>query len=290
MKKPFHSLKYWIYPILILFFILLLSSLEINGSSVEIFRGRILSTEERDPDSLFGRPRAIRSDQYLVTLPMFISQDINNEATINTDLGEGTNVITQNIPSRNIFTIFRPTYIPFFLSNNSAFSYSFSWWAEMGLLLVGAYLLLLELTKKNLLLSIAGSLLFLMTPFTQWWNQTNIIAWISIGIFFALNILKEQSWWKSSLYGLGLAYSIITFALFLYPAFQVPVAYVAIAIALGFCISNWKDIKKSLKISVPVILLSALVGIFFILLFISKKIFFLYFIYYIFFYVIIFLV
>lgn len=271
MKKPSHNFKYWIYPILILLSVLLLSTLKINGSSVEIFRGRILSTDERDSDSLFGRPRAIRSDQYLVTLPMFISQDINNEATVNNDIGEGTNLITQNIPTRNIFAIFRPTHIPFFFSDNSGFSYSFSWWAEMGLLLIGVYLLLLELTKKNLSLSITGSLLFLITPFTQWWNQTNIIAWISIGIFFALRVLKEKSWWKSSLYGLGLAYSIITFALFLYPAFQVPVAYVAIAIALGFCITNWKEIKKNLKISIPVILLSALVGISFILFFITKN-------------------
>lgn len=262
--------KYWIYPIIIVISILLLSILKINGSSVEIFRGRILYTATRDKDSLFGRPRAIRSDQYMVLLPMFVSEDINNEPTINHDMGEGLNVITQNVPSRNIFSIFRLTHLPFFFTNDSAFSYSFCWWAEIGLLLIATYLLLLEITNKNLLISIGGSLLFAMTPFAQWWNQTNMIAWISFGLLFALKILKENNPLKAILYGVGLAYSIVTFALFLYPAFQIPVAYVACAVALGVIINDWKNIKKNLKTSIPVIAISFLIGGLFVLFFIKQ--------------------
>lgn len=262
--------KYWIYPIIIVISILLLSILKINGSSVEIFRGRILSTSTRDKDSLFGRPRAIRSDQYMVLLPMFVSEDINNEPTINHDIGEGLNVITQNIPSRNIFSIFRLTHLPFFFTNDSAFSYSFCWWAEIGLLLIATYFLLLEITNKNLLISVGGSLLFMMTPFAQWWNQTNMITWISFGLLFVLKILKENNPLRALLYGIGLAYSIVTFALFLYPAFQIPVAYVACAVALGVIINDWKNIKKNLKISIPVITISFLIGGLFVLFFIKQ--------------------
>ena len=267
MKKNY---KFIIYPLLIIFLVLLLSVFKINGSSVEIFRGAVFDTSERDPNSLFGRPRAIRSDQYMITIPMIASQDINNEATINTDMGEGTNLITQNIPSRNIFALFRPTFFTFYFTDDTGFSYSFHWWAEMGLLLISTYLLLLQLTNKNLWISIGGSLLFVMTPFTQWWNQTNMITWISFGVLFFLKILKEKDWRINILYGLGLSYSIVTFALLLYPAFQVSVTYIALGIAIGYVISEWKEIKDNLKLSIPILVASVILGGSFVLLFIKE--------------------
>lgn len=262
--------KIMVYPIIIILSILLLSIFKINGSSVEIFKGIVFNTEERDYDSLFGRPRPIRSDQYLVNLPIITSEDINNEPTINKDLGEGTNVITQNIPSRNIFSIFRPTLLAFYFTNDTAFSYSFYWWAEIGLLLISTYLLLLHLTKKNLLISIGGSLLFTMTPFVQWWNQTNMITWISFGLLFFLKIINEKDWKLSTLYGLGLSYSIVTFALLLYPAFQIPVTYVAVGIATGYMISEWKRIKSNLKLGIPVLFSAVLLASLFIFLFVKE--------------------
>ena len=267
MKKNY---KFFIYPLLIIFLVLLLSVFKINGSSVEIFRGAVFDTSERDPNSLFGRPRAIRSDQYMITIPMIASQDINNEATINTDMGEGTNLITQNIPSRNIFALFRPTFFTFYFTDDTGFSYSFHWWAEMGLLLISTYLLLLQLTNKNLWISIGGSLLFVMTPFTQWWNQTNMITWISFGVLFFLKILKEKDWRINILYGLGLSYSIVTFALLLYPAFQVSVTYIALGIAIGYVISEWKEIKGNLKLSIPILVTFVILGGSFVLLFIKE--------------------
>ena len=267
MKKNY---KFFIYPLLIIFLVLLLSVFKINGSSVEIFRGAVFDTSERDPNSLFGRPRAIRSDQYMITIPMIASQDINNEATINTDMGEGTNLITQNIPSRNIFALFRPTFFTFYFTDDTGFSYSFHWWAEMGLLLISTYLLLLQLTKKNLWISIGGSLLFVMTPFTQWWNQTNMITWISFGVLFFLKILKEKDWRINILCGLGLSYSIVTFALLLYPAFQVSVTYIALGIAIGYVISEWKEIKGNLKLSIPILVTFVILGGSFVLLFIKE--------------------
>lgn len=271
MKKNY---KFIIYPLLVILLVLLLSVFKINGSSVDMFREVIFreesNTDEIDTNSLFGSPRAIRSDQYMVTIPMIVSQDINNEATINTDMGEGTNLITQNIPSRNVFALFRPTFLTFYFIDDTGFSYSFHWWAEIGLLLISTYLLLLHLTKKNLWISIGGSLLFVMTPFTQWWNQTNMITWISFGVLFFLKILKEKDWRINILYGLGLSYSIVTFALLLYPAFQVSVTYIALGIAIGYVISEWKEIKGNLKLSIPILVASVILGGSFVLLFIKE--------------------
>lgn len=266
----FNKSKFYIYPFIIIIIVSIFTFLRINGSSVEILWRDISSNNSKDIDSLFGSPRAVRSDQFLVALPMFVSQDINNEPTINKDMGEGTNVVTQNMPSRNIFAFFKPTLLVSFFTNDPELSFSFFWYAELGLLLISTYLLLLELTKKNLLISVGGSLIFLMTPFIHWWNQTNIITWISFGLFFLLKILFEKRWKISLLYSLALSYSVVTFGLLLYPPFQLPVIYIAMSIVTGFIINQWKNIKKNIKLSTTMLAIAGIIAIGFILLFINQ--------------------
>ncbi|HOV29600.1 MAG: hypothetical protein KBH94_01530 [Caldisericia bacterium] len=253
--------KYWIYPIVLILFLLIFSFLNLNGSSVGMYNIPLSKSISDDPNVLIGTPRAIRSDQYLVVIPTIVSQDINNEKVVNTDMGEGANLGTQNLPSRNFFAIFRPSYVPFYFSNDTNFTYSFAWWADFVLLLVSTYLLLLVITKKNLFLSIIGSLIFLFVPFFQWWNQVTMITWLSFGIFFFLKVLTSDTKLKAVLYGLGLSYSIVAFALLLYPPFQVAMAYIAIAIAVGFVISDWKNIKKRLKTLIPVLVSAVILSL-----------------------------
>ena len=252
--------KYLLFPLAIIFLVLLLSSLHLNGSSVGIYNAVLSKHVKEDQNLLFGVPRAIRGDQFLVALPMLISQDINNEPITNQDMGGGTSLGQQVFPSRTAFTIFKPTQLPFLFSNNTNFSYALSWWGEFGLLVISIYLLLLQLTNKNLLISILGSLIFLAAPLLQWWNQTAIIAWISLGLFFFLRLILEKDWKKSIFYGLGLSYTMTAFVFQLYPPFQIVVAYVALFVALGMIINNWQTVKKNLKISLPIFILSILVA------------------------------
>ncbi len=256
-----NTIKYWIYPIILISVLLIFSFLGLNGSSVGMYNIPLSQSLTEDPNVLLGTPRAIRSDQYLVVIPAFISQDVNDEKTVNTDMGEGVNIGTQNFPSRNFFAIFRPAYIPFYFTNNTTFAYSFAWWADFALVLISTYLLLLVLTKHNLLISILGSLIFLATPFFQWWNQVTMITWISFGIFFFLKILASNTTWKSIAYGLGLSYSIVAFTLLLYPPFQVAMAYIAVAIAIGYVMHDWKNIKKKLKMVIPILICSVAVSL-----------------------------
>lgn len=260
--------KIWIYPFIVILIALSLSFFKVSGSSVGIYQSLLGGNIEKDENLLFSKPRAIRSDQFLVVLPYVVSQDINNEPNINKDIGDGINLSTQNLPSKNLFSIFRPTLFSFYLSNDTEFSYSFFWWIEFALLLISTYLLLMELTKKNLMISILGSLIFLFTPFVTWWNQYSTITWISFGLFFFLRLINENFYKKAIGYGLGLSYSIVAYSLLLYPAFQIPVAYVAISIALGELIINRKFILKNIKLLLPIIISSIFIaGIFLILYF-----------------------
>lgn len=257
--------KYWFYPIVIIITVLILGILNIHGSSVGKYYQQLFP-EEEDSALLFGSPRAIKSDQYLVELPNIISQDKNNESTINEDLGEGTNLGINSYPTKNIFTIFKPSLWIFFISNNTEFSFSFYWWSRFALLIISTYLLILQLTNRNLLLSIGGSLLFLFTPFIQWWVPVDPIITISFGLFCFIRLIKEENVKKRILYGLGLSYWMISFALILYPAFQIPMAYSAAFIALGVILKNKRTLfsnkKNLIKIFCILTVVATCVGLF----------------------------
>ncbi len=245
MNKTNH--KYYIFPLLIILSVIVLSLLNLHGSSIGIYSS-ILFAGQEDKNIILGSPRAIRSDEYLSGTPLFVSQDINNEPSVNKDLGEGTNLsISHNTPTRDIFSIFEPESWMFFLGNNSELAYAAFWWLRIGIMLLGIYLLLLEITNKNLFLSILGSLLFLCTPFIQWWMSADPmtqIGQISFGIYFFIKLVKNNNKTSTVIYSALLAYTIIAFGLVLYPPFQIPLAWVAIFLAIGILIKNRKDILK----------------------------------------------
>lgn len=131
------------------------------------------------------------------------------------------------------------------------------------LLIVAVYLLLLEITKKKIRLSILGSLLFLFTPFVQWWLGFDTITMLCFGLFFFIKLIKENIFYKRLLYAVGLTYSLISFTLTLYPPFQISLAWVAIFLGVGIMIQYRKSIfkgRKRIKEEKPEILKLLFVG------------------------------
>lgn len=270
--KDFLEKKRFLYPLIILCIALLLSILRINISSVGIYKEYISNSQTIDKNILFGKPRAIRSDYFLVMLPLQISQDINKEPIVNTDIGEGMNTSTQQLPTRNIVSIFKPTLIAFYLSDDTEFSYSLATWLEISFLLIAIYLLLLELTNKNLYISILGSLIFLFTPFIQWWNNLAAITWASFAIYSFIKILQSKKKLELIIFSLFFAYSIVTFSIILYPPFQIPLIYISFAVALGFISKNFRKFKEERRIfkTLLAVISSLLLATLFILLFIKE--------------------
>ena len=70
-------LKFSIYPLLITLSVCILALLRLNGSSVGIFNNVLSKDISQDQNLLLGEPREIRGDQFMVILPIIISQDIN---------------------------------------------------------------------------------------------------------------------------------------------------------------------------------------------------------------------
>ncbi len=272
MKNFLQKYKNYIFPFIIIIGVIVLSLFRLNGTSVAMYNKFLNLDIKNDKNLLLGVPRANRSDQYVGGLPIFSSQNINEETTLNQDIGEGMRMETQNVPTKTFFSIFRPAHFFFYFSHDTALSYSFFWWTEMALMVICVYLLLLEITNKNLFISILGSLIFFLSPFFHWWNQFNNVTWVSLGLFFFLRITKESKPLNIVLYGLGLTYSLISFALILYPPFQIPLGYVAIVIGIAAVCTNWENIKKNVKFILPTIIGTAVItGIVLFLFFFSFK-------------------
>ena len=268
LKKKYF--KVILYPLLIIGLVCILASIRLNGSSVAIFNNVLSKEVQKDENLLFGKPRGIRGDQFMVMLPIIISQDINGNPSVNTDMTYKTNLITQFAPSKNELMLFRPTMLPFIILENTEVAYSLYWFGEFALFLISTYLLLLILSKGNIFLSVIGSLVLLFTPFLHWWNQTYTITWISFTLVFLMLLLKETNLKNSILLGLGLLYSMITFLFILYPPFQIALSYIAFTVILGYILNNLNRIKENLKNSFPVLIFTFVTFLLFSFLIYSK--------------------
>ena len=248
-------IKYLIYPVIILLVAGVLVHFRENGSSVSMYTQE-LSLHAGDNDKLvIGKAREVKKEQYLVHIPLLLSQDINNEPAINTDISTETNVSTESLPQGNVWGLFKPQYISYYFTNDTEFNYSFYWHASLVLLLISVYLLLLQLTNNNLTISIFGSLIFLQTPLLQW-NETIMepITWMSFALFFFLKIIEEKKRWKSIILGVFLTYFSLAFIFVLRPSLQAPIVYPALALLSGAVIANYRNIRIHIRTIAPVIL------------------------------------
>jgi len=257
MKKE--HIKFFIFPIIILLIVLFFASFNIHGSSIGEFH-KILYPGHEDTNLIFGQSRGIRSDEWMAGTPQIVSQIRNNLPIINEDIATGMNLAYgYGAPTESIFTLFKPQLWIFLLTDNIAFAFSFFWWFRIAILILSFYLLLLELTNKNILLSILGSILLYFTPFIQWWLGFDTITMISFSLYFFLLIMRKKFSIRHIFYTIGLTFSLTSFALILYPPFQIPLAWIAFFLGIGVFLHSLKDLlanKKDTLIKLSLLFLS----------------------------------
>jgi hypothetical protein len=270
------QIKFYIYPLILFLLLVTLTSLKTHGSSIAVYNS-ILNLQAEDNSLIFGEPREIRSDEFVVSTPILISQNLNNNKTINKDIGEGTNIGTNyNVPNNDIFSIFKPATWSFLIIKNSEFAFSLFWWSRIVIMLLGVYILVLELTQKNILISICASLAFLLSPMVQWWLSIDItapIGLISFSNFFFIKLVNSKNIRNSLAFSFLLAYSIISFGLFLYPPFQIPLIWSSLFLGIAVLIKYWREKtpnKKDLLRITFSLLFTIILVIFFLLLFIKQ--------------------
>ncbi len=204
----------------------------LHGSSIGIWERYLPS--ENPSQVVWGHPRQVRSDEWLVGTPFFLSQIEHHPPfpEVNESVGAGRSPLLLGLPTTHLSSYFRPQLWGFFVLSPE-YAYSYWWNFKLFGCLVGMFLLLLLLTSGATWLSLVGSLWFVYSGFTQWWFSANMLDMV---VSFFGGVISFFYLWQSQrrigifLGAIGCALFSVNFALALYPAFQVPLAYLAAVI------------------------------------------------------------
>ncbi len=221
---------------------------ELSGTSIGMWNRYVANEAAKPP--LFGTERQIRSDEWAVFAPLTIAQASAHPAwpyfndiprAMPTDM---FSVYAQ--PVRHFLVAFRPFlagYVLLGFNRGLAFFWAGRW---LALLLV-LYELLKLLTDGDRILSGVGAALGVLAPVIQWWGAINALAEMLIsGSLFILcldRFLRETSLRNRWLPIVGMGYSAVAYAMTLYPAAMVSLAYVFAALSAWVTVRHAKDFR-----------------------------------------------
>lgn len=238
----------WRYLIAGIIFILLLV-FKIHGSSINMWDGYVSDYEEGSQSGLIaGKPRAVRSDEWLVQTPFSLSQTqtglhAHNEVIT---IGGQDMMVGYNSPAWNLATLGKPFSWGYVLLGKE---YGVSWY--WNLKLIGLILLSFEigliLTKRNKYLALLASVWLPFSSALQWWFVSPVGDLVFFTLGFLVGIYNyfyyHDSTWKRGCLALLAVIMASGFVLVIYPALQVPLGYLIILFLVVFFLEFRKQIK-----------------------------------------------
>jgi len=244
-KKTLHFVcryRYAVAAVIVLFFTLG----KISGSSIACYSD-ILPGADFTP--ALGSTLN-HSDEWNIFTTLSVSQDKAGYPYYS-DLLRGTETdmsVIYGQPIRDIITIFRP-FMLVYLFAGSEYGLAFFWIARMAALFLVTFELGLMLLKGDRKYALVLALLISLSPLVQWWFSVNGTA--ELFIFPELAILMFDRYlktapgeWKKKIpYAVCLAWCTVSFALVLYPAWQIPMAYLTLVLAVWVILRNRKTFR-----------------------------------------------
>jgi len=206
--------------------------LRVNNSSMACYAAVIPNNIMESSQASLGWPRAIRSDEFLVGTPQFFHNQINGQlAEKALDLNSQSIAVWIN----NVITILNPYYwgelclpVAYAFSWRFLFNLSFLFWVF--------YKLFLIITKhKNF--SVVAAFLILFSPAVQWWSVAVVYGICGFAVFF-YDFFKTEKQWRKLLCAWGLVCCTSAIVPTVYPAWAVPLAYLALFLLIGIYITQ----------------------------------------------------
>ena len=260
-KKVSEFIYKYRYP-LALALLVLLVLFEINGSSTG---GWDVSIIHDTHQSILGSPRFTQSDEWRVFTPFTLSQYLNDFSYFSSiPRASPTDMFAiYGAPIWTILMIFRPFQIGY-LFLPPAKGLSFYWISRLIALFLVSFEMGMLITKKNKTLSLAYSILITFSPVVQWWISVNALVEMLIfgqlAILLIYHYMNTEDYRKRLIIALGFAISLGGYIFTIYPAWQVPLGYVFLFLAIWVFLDNYKDFKFN-KLDIGFILLAlAIVG------------------------------
>jgi len=264
MGEFLYQYRYLLSGVLFVFLIIF----EVHGSSVGFWQNYFQNSVVKS-DALIGVARGIRSDEWAVNTPMMLSQYFNHTGLFpyfsETIRGATTDAfIVYGQPVRDLAIIFRPFHWGYlFLSPEKGLS--FFWTGRVIALFLTSFEFGMLLTKKNKALSLAYAALITWAPIVQWWFAINglveMLVFGQLALILISRYMNNKNYLWRCFYGFILIICAGGYVLSFYPAWQVPLAYVFLALLLGVVMENWGNSKWGKKDAFILISVVFLLGI-----------------------------
>ncbi|WP_409200212.1 hypothetical protein [Methanobrevibacter sp. DSM 116169] len=242
-------------------FLLLGVIFEIHGSSIAQLN---LSTLEHNP--IFGIVRTIKIDEFEVNTPFALSQYYNNFAYFS-DIVRATTTdmfILYGQPVWDIAIIFNPFQWGYlFLPQGQGLS--FYWCSRFILLFLVSFEMGLILTEKNKTIALAYAILVVLSPIVQWWYSVNCLVemlfWAQLAIILINQYMTTNDYKRRLICALGMILCTGGYILAVYPAWQVPLFYIFLVLAIWIVRKNWSKFQFNKKDALLIALFVAITAI-----------------------------
>lgn len=215
-----------------------LVSLQLHGYSLPLWHVVIEGGEM--PEVLWGTPRPIRSDDWVVGLPMALAQCVHEPPfpRVDTLIGAGQDMLLFEMPIAHPVTLFRPASWGFFLGAGTGVAWM--WWATALGMAAACFLALRVVSEGRWLPAALGALFFVFAPFMQFWSflPARVTAYAALCMAAWAGLWTARRPAGALACGALLGWAGVCFVLVFYPPFQVPLAWVALALALGVLIDR----------------------------------------------------
>ncbi|MGM9903600.1 MAG: hypothetical protein ACI32O_06665 [Enterococcus sp.] len=222
--------------------IVVVVTFNLNGSSLGVWDTYVSQREDgKKSDVIFGENREVRSDEWLVQTPFYLSQAEKGYPLVNEDYSlNGQNmIIAYNSPVKDITVIGKPFNWGFFFLGRDR-GLSFYWAMKLVVMVLLGFELLMILTKKNKGLSLIGSFALAFSPAVQWWFMQHVgdLIFFTMGLmvaFYHYFYQHDKKWLRTLMMLLVVIFG-IGFILVIYPAHQVMLAYLLVFYFIGVLI------------------------------------------------------
>lgn len=240
----------WRYLIALVIFIFCVV-FKLHGSSISVYNKMFENTSEyNSEENILGNGRDIRSDEWVVHTPYYMSQTYNNFEKDSYMMSlEGQDMIVgYNAPVLDITILGKPFTWGYVLLGNE-YGLSWYWCMKLILLVLVCFELCMIVTRKNKAISVLGAFLIAFSPLVQWWfvpHIVDVLFWGMAILVLAYHFFTQEKW-KRTLCMILLPLSAVTFALALFPSLQVPIAFVDVALLVAFLIRDKNEITFKKK-------------------------------------------
>jgi len=232
------------YAIAVIIFLLLVSN-KIHFSSVGIYDRFIQpgqGTEFVEP--IFGTPRAIRSDEWIVATPVRVSAQYGPEPYSRfSQIVRGTETeIAKLGMNLGLSTIANPLNIAFLFGVE--YGISSQWIGTLILTFMLSFELMYIVSDRSRLLAAAGACLIAFSPHFLWWSNPALISAGMGSIVCFYYFLMSESRRRKVLFASGFVVLFSQFIIFMYPAWQVPMGYLFLGLVIWILHENREKITS----------------------------------------------